>query len=393
MRVHVLKSVEVSMARYEELMDLLDSIPGPVSFVASEYIPTFEEDEHEVRKLEDGSKEGLKEVKFPDVVFESRSIMQESISLDKMRLDIEFSYSRPREIDVFKWADIFEKCKEYRRIQDLGDDDFVVLITDNGNEYNWFTGHDLTGKRNLFVQSSGWGFFTEGQSKYPVAYHVVTGVLRYLMVGNLNEITALVHRKAIGCMNDLCIDKKDVMFKMRTGDICPACITRISKRKISPSIVTQLFGIMEATRTRLLFRDRFEVTQQVSRISIRGIRREIYVIDFGNAQIKFTPLEKTVYFFFLNHPEGVEFNRVQDYYQEMHDIYSELAPTKTSEQIEASVSALCSPLDSSLSEKVSKIRSKIISVVGDRMSEYYIISGENSSPKRIGIDRGLVEFG
>ena len=158
-------------------------------------------------------------------------------------------------------------------------------------------------------------------------------------------------------------------------------------------VLTTKVGIMEATRTRLLFRDRFEVTQQVSRIAIRGIRREIYLIDFGNAQFKFTPLEKTVYFFFLNHPEGVEFNRVQDYYQEMHDIYSELAPTKTSEQIEASVSALCSPLDSSLSEKVSKIRSKIISVVGDRMSEYYIIAGENSSPKRIGIDRGLVEFG
>jgi hypothetical protein len=104
-------------------------------------------------------------------------------------------------------------------------------------------------------------------------------------------------------------------------------------------------------------------------------------------------LEKTVYFFFLNHPEGVEFNRVQDYYQELLNIYSELAPTKTTEQLEGSIAALCNPMESSLSEKVSKIRSKIISVVGDRMSEYYIISGDNSSPKRIGIDRELVVFG
>jgi len=393
MRVHVLKSVEVSMARYEELMELLDVIPGPVSFVASEYIPTFEDDEHEIRFISKPSEEGLDEINFPDISLSILSCEMIEEPIMEMRREIEFSYSRPSEIDVFKWADIFEKCKEYRRIQDLGDDDFVVLITDNGNEYNWFTGHDLTGKRNLFVQSSGWGFFTEGQSKYPIAYHVVTGVLRYLMVDNLNELTKMVHRSAIGCMNDLCIDKKDVMFKMRTGDICPACISRISKRGISPSWVSQLFGIMESTRTRLLFRDRFEVTQQVSRISIRGIRKEIYLIDFGNAQFKFTPLEKTVYFFFLNHPEGVEFNRVQDYYQELLNIYSELAPTKTTEQLEGSIAALCNPMESSLSEKVSKIRSKIISVVGDRMSEYYTIAGENSSPKRIGIDRELVVFG
>ncbi len=392
MRVHVLKSFEVSMARYEELMELLYSIAGPVAFVASEYIPSFEDDEHEVRLIESPNKEELNFIDFPDVIVESYSEISECLSSNEISFDMDLSYSRPVELNVFKWANIFEKCTEHRRINDIGDDDFVVLVTDNGNEYNWFTGHDLTGKRNLFVQSSGWGFFTEGQSKYPVAYHIVTGVLRFLMIGNLNEMTTMVHRTARGCMNDLCMEKKDVMFKMRTGDICPACIQRISARAISPSIVSQLFGIMEATRTRLLFRDRFEVTQQVSRIAIRGVRKEIYLIDFGNAQFKFTPLEKTVYFFFLNHPEGVEFNRVQDYYQEMHDIYSELAPTKTSEQIEASVSALCSPLDSSLSEKVSKIRSKIISVVGDRLSEFYVISGENSSPKRIGIDRELVSY-
>jgi hypothetical protein len=393
MRVHVLKSVEVSMARYEELLELLDSIPGPISFVPTEYVPTFEDDEHEVRVIENGKKEELTEVDFPDVPFTSNSLFSEEISVNEMRMEIESSYSRPFELEVYTWNDIFEKCLEYRRLMDVGDDEFVVLITDNGNEYNWFTGHDLTGERNLFVQSSGWGFFTDGQSKYPVAYHAVTGVLRYLMVDNLNELTKMVHRSAIGCMNDLCIDKKDVMFKMRTGDICAACINRISKRGISPSWVSQLFGIMESTRTRLLFRDRFEVTQQVSRISIRGIRREIYLIDFGNAQFKFTPLEKTVYFFFLNHAEGVEFNRVQDYYQELLNIYSELAPTKTTQQLEGSIAALCNPMESSLSEKVSKIRSKIISVVGDRMSEYYTIAGENSSPKRIGIDRELVVFG
>lgn len=56
------------------------------------------------------------------------------------------------------------------------------------------------------------------------------------------------------------------------------------------------------------------------------------------------------------------------------------------------MSALSSPLDSSLSEKVSKIRNKIISVVGDRMTGYYIIARENSSPKLIGIDRGFVAY-
>jgi hypothetical protein len=73
MRVHVLKSVEVSMARYEELMELLDAIPGPVSFVASEFIPTFEDDEHEIRFIRKPSEEELEEIDFPDLSFSSFS--------------------------------------------------------------------------------------------------------------------------------------------------------------------------------------------------------------------------------------------------------------------------------------------------------------------------------
>ena len=147
---------------------------------------------------------------------------------------------------------------------------------------------------------------------------------------------------------------------------------------------------METIRAQILYRERFDFTKEVSRLQISGPKEKIHLIDFGNAELKLTPLEKTVYFFFLKHPEGVVFTSVQDHYEEIRDIYERLSPSKTREEIEQSARALCDPLGSSLSEKISKIRSKIIQLVGHKMAESYVISGENSGAKKIGLDRSLV---
>ncbi len=385
MRVHVLKSEEVSTERYHALMHLLNSTGGSVKYIPSEYIPSFEDDEFDT--WYDLKGRAQINVEFPDIQLE-HSITNSMPS--KMSNDWKKGYSMPEQLDVYSWKTLFSKCEQYRRDGDIGDDEFVVLVTDKGNENNWFTGPDLTGKRNFFVQSSGWGFFIDGESKYPVAYHIASGVLRYSMVNNLNEMSKIMHQKPRGCMNDFCLEKTDVTLKLRTGDICPDCLKLMTERKVNPAIMSQTFQLMESIRTQILYRERFEVTKEVSRLQIVGPKKRIYFVDFANAELKLTPLEKTVYFFFLNHPEGVAFTSVQDHYQEIRDIYERLAPTKTKEEIEQSARALCDPLGASLSEKISKIRSKVIQLVGHKMAEYYVISGENSSPRKIGLDRSLV---
>ncbi len=385
MRVHVLKSEEVSTERYHALMHLLNSTGGSVKYIPSEYIPSFEDDEFDT--WYDLKGRAQINVEFPDIQLE-HSISYSMPS--KMSKDCKKGYSMPEQLDVYSWKTLFSKCEQYRRDGDIGDDEFVVLVTDKGNENNWFTGPDLTGKRNFFVQSSGWGFFIDGESKYPVAYHIASGVLRYSMVNNLNEMSKIMHQKPRGCMNDFCLEKTDVTLKLRTGDICPDCLKLMTERKVNPAIMSQIFQLMESIRTQILYRERFEVTKEVSRLQIVGPKKRIYFVDFANAELRLTPLEKTVYFFFLNHLEGVAFTSVQDHYQEIRDIYERLAPTKTKEEIEQSARALCDPLGASLSEKISKIRSKVIQLVGHKMAEYYIISGENSGPRKIGLDRSQV---
>jgi len=384
MRVHILKSEEVSTERYHALMHLLNSAVGPVKYIPSEHIPSFEEDDFET--WYDLESRGQGKVKFPDIQLEqSVSYSKADFSLDSKRL-----YAKPERLDVYSWSTLFSKCEQYRKDADIGDDEFVVLVTDKGNEHNWFTGPDLSGKRNFFVQSSGWGFFIDGESKYPVAYHIASGVLRYSMVNNLNEMGQMMHQKPRGCMNDFCQEKTEVTLKLRTGDICPDCLKLMTERKVNPANMSQTFQLMESIRTQILYRERFEVTKEVSRLEIVGSKQKMFFIDFANVELKLTPLEKTVYFFFLKHPEGVAFTSVQDHYQEIRDIYERLAPTKTKEEIEQSARSLCDPFGASLSEKISKIRSKVIQLVGHKMAEYYVISGENSSPRKIGLDRSLV---
>ncbi len=385
MRVNVLKSKEVSEDRYRGLMELLQSISGPIKYIPSEHIPSFEEDEFET--WYDLIKRKQENVEFPDIK------INYDVSYSRpseMSIDPKWGYSMPQSLDVYSWKTLFSKCEQYRKDADIGDEEYVVLVTDKGNENNWFTGPDLSGKRNFFVQSSGWGFFIDGESKYPVAYHIASGVLRYELVNNLKEMGNMMHQKPRGCMNDFCQEKTDVTLKLRTGDICPDCLNLMRERKVNPAIMSQTFQLMESIRTQILYRERFEVTKEVSRLQIVGPRKQIFLVDFANAELKLTPLEKTVFFFFLKHPEGVAFTSVQDNYQEIRDIYDQLSPTKTREEIEMSARALCDPLGVSLSEKISKIRSKVVQLVGHKMAEYYVISGENSGPRKIGLDRTLV---
>jgi len=385
MRVHVLKSDEVSAERYQALMELLNSISGPIKYIPSEHVPTFDEDEFDTWYAL--ANRPQKKVEFPDIPMESR--ISHSVQPD-MSEKQNLAYSKPPVLEVYSWETLFSKCEKYRRDKDVGNEEFVVLVTDKGNENNWFTGPDLSGKRNFFVQSSGWGFFVDGASKYPVAYHIASGVLRYSMVNNLTDMGAMMHQKPRGCMNDFCREKSEVILKLRTGDICSDCLKLFTDRGVNPAVASQVFGLMETIRAQILYRERFDFTKEVSRLQISGPKEKIHLIDFGNAELKLTPLEKTVYFFFLRHPEGVVFTSVQDHYEEIRDIYERLSPSKTREEIEQSARALCDPLGSSLSEKISKIRSKIIQLVGHKMAEYYVISGENSGAKKIGLDRSFV---
>lgn len=95
------------------------------------------------------------------------------------------------------------------------------------------------------------------------------------------------------------------------------------------------------------------------------------------------PLPKTVFLFYLRHPEGVMFSHLQDYRAEMRLIYEQVSVNDDLQKIEESVKRLLDPLDNSISEKCAAVKKAFILKVADNIASNYYISGAQGERKGI----------
>lgn len=129
---------------------------------------------------------------------------------------------------------------------------------------------------------------------------------------------------------------------------------------------------------------------KLSRIRITK-RNKILLVDY-DIEVKMGPLPKTVFLFFLRHPEGMRFVDLQDYKQEIYDIYSRLAVSDDLDKIKRSVDLLTNPFDNSINEKCTMIKYAFQKVVKDDIASNYYVSGKQGHTMKIPLDRTLVEW-
>lgn len=129
---------------------------------------------------------------------------------------------------------------------------------------------------------------------------------------------------------------------------------------------------------------------KLSRIRITK-RNKILLADY-DIEVKMGPLPKTVFLFFLRHPEGMRFVDLQDYKQEIYDIYSRLAVSDDLDKIKRSVDLLTDPFDNSINEKCTMIKYAFQKVIKDDIASNYYVSGKQGHVMKIPLDRTLVEW-
>lgn len=129
---------------------------------------------------------------------------------------------------------------------------------------------------------------------------------------------------------------------------------------------------------------------KLSRVRVTK-RYKIIMVDY-DIEVKMGPLPKTVFLFFLKHPEGLRFVDLPDYRKEIFDIYSRLAVSDNLEKIERSVSLLTDPFDNSINEKCTMIKYAFQKVVTDDVASHYYVSGKQGHKMNIPLDRSLVEW-
>lgn len=129
----------------------------------------------------------------------------------------------------------------------------------------------------------------------------------------------------------------------------------------------------------------------MSRIIIDKEAR-IFLPDFTNQELKMPYLPKTVFLFFLFHPEGVAFKSMHNHLQELYDLYQIVAVDKNIEagKIKQVLSNLVEPVNNSIYENCSRIRKTLLSVVGPARIGIYSITGRRGDCHYIRLERKLL---
>ena len=116
----------------------------------------------------------------------------------------------------------------------------------------------------------------------------------------------------------------------------------------------------------------------------------IFLVDYQNMEIKLPVLPKAVFLLFLQHPEGIRFKELTDYYSELLQIYLKMNPIGGRRKQEQSIRDVTDPCNNSINEKCARIREAFVANFDDRLAKNYYITGKRGEPKRITLDKSMI---
>lgn len=376
MNIHVLRSPELKEETYRNVLQLLQQFQGPIHFLACEE-DLFQYNEEEESRIWE-RKEDFEKLKKRVYKSEDSNCYEASI---------EFPYVEK----VKTWKQLFTECDKYRKVKAVSENDIVVLLTDKGNDLNWFGGVSPNMK-NYFVQTSHWehSFGNDIDIRFPIAYEVIVWVMRYYMFIDNESVWDGVQKNPIGCIMDFCEEKFQIILKMRTADVCESCMNKFIERDVPVLYTRQFFDILDGIRKSMTFRGRSVLLQQPSKIEIRGHTKKIFFTDFGGLELRLNPKEKSLYLLYLKHSEGINITHLSDYKEELMQLYAPLCNQSEPELLNRAIDVLINPFENDINVVLSRINRKIKDAVGDYLYNFYCVKGERGEVKRIKLDRELV---
>ncbi|MET0243300.1 MAG: hypothetical protein ABW174_07520 [Flavitalea sp.] len=370
MKIHLIRSNEYSEQQFTEVLLFLNSFDGPVSFIDAGELDPKNASTWEEEKDED---------EFFHQEFPKKMLYHELASRSSA-----FPVSRK----TTDWENLFAAISKRRSSVKIPKDEMLILLTTIANENNWFSAVDPNNRANGFVHTAEWEYYVRCSGEFPVAYLTAALLLQSFMFKNYAELKQAVHEFPMGCVNDFCEDKRNIILKLRTADICPDCIERLNG-KLDDLVIRQMLDIFEGVRLRMLFHQKFRhnLKQSVLKLTKKG---QILLPDFGNIEIRLTPLEKTLYHFFLAHPEGVLLTHLVDHKEELVKLYFRFTNTGELPKIYKSIDDLVDNTSNSANEKLSKIKKAFVSAIGAELAEQYIVTGERGEIKKLSLSKDMI---
>lgn len=394
-RAHLIRTAEVDEEVFASVVQYLQQFKGEVEFIHHyESIEMLGKPKRVIKKSDDDfdQKElvNLNKISAPQIM------------MDASRLDF-------LEVSAYPWKKFFDLIKKFRKRNQqavseggkisnvqtplyVGEDDHVFILTYQANVEKWFVGSELHNGRNHFIHLLYWNHYILSEPVYPVAYHVMSTILKNQTFGDISGYLPLTHQTPKGCMMDMCWNKTEVILKLRTADICPDCMKAFDNHSVNRNLLRQALQVFDHVRAQVLFRERFLTVQTLPTLNINLAASELSFPELSDLKVNFRPLEMTVYTFFLRHPMGIILSYLPDYYEELLGIYLSLMPNMDIDQAKDRIADLTNPLSNSMSEKISRIKAKLKIMLGEEIAQPFFIQGPNGGLKKIEIPRDQVTY-
>lgn len=103
--------------------------------------------------------------------------------------------------------------------------------------------------------------------------------------------------------------------------------------------------------------------------------------------VKMHTMPKTVYIFFLRHPQGIYLKDISEHRQELISIYSILTRQGlTNAELEERIDRLLDLTNGNLNQYICRIAEAFNKVLSSETAQYYIIVGKRKECKKVAID-------
>jgi hypothetical protein len=327
MNVHITCTPEFSFEKLEEIVSLLISIPGELKFIKGKPLTQVQ-----YKRLNE---------KFENI----------------------------DQISGLEFEEFFELVQWYRELREIGDNDFVILISSIRNTRNWFSSFN---EKNIFIHGDEWDLISDVDSKFGLAYQCVGNIFHSLMELKINDF----HKTAIDCISDFCGHKPDILKKLRSANICQSCYERSVNKGISDLIMTHIISIMEEIRKEFVISKKFSRQANLEKVQIDSKGK----ITIGGKIIKMDLLPRVMYICFLKNINGFPTEQLCENKDKFEKIYRLI---KKNPDEYAIIKMCCNKINYSnrierrkptFETYRSKIRRALIDKLGQTLSNYYSVN-------------------
>jgi hypothetical protein len=216
--------------------------------------------------------------------------------------------------------DFFEFCNQLRKTnKEIKNDEFVVLLTNKENTQKYFSATD---GKNIYINVKDLELYSLNQSRYPIAFQVLENIFQAIcgIVYYDDKIDKRLHLKAIGCINDVCRLKSNIINKLKSVSICEDCRSNAKTNDIMSDYELDIFndllnGIKNVVVIKFGQSEKGHEPVKVDEIGNIIINGNVFELEY---------LHRTLYIFFLKHNDGLPFNQISDHVNELALIYQKI---------------------------------------------------------------------